>query len=245
MQKKSFFLIVLSILLVSFYAYRETAPQGQYILSGGKQQPINTCTYQDRAIKGDNCYGNCPDRTPASGAAVKQCCDYKKGASGGLTKECECKDNVNPCTNEKKCATCMAYAEAGGTRIDDSCMTAVMCTLKNRVDPGSTHKPKVKTMCEAVAQQDGNQYNAYKCVCNAKDRNQKYCKCCAGTLTGDEKKEWEEAQGLYGSLGLDCSGFDANTFNNAGMNSWAKGNCKKVTPPDNLAGCATFDFYKC
>ena len=119
----------------------------------------------------------------------------------------------------------------------------MLSVLKNRVKEGSTHRPKVKTICEAVAQGDGNQFNPYKCVCNAKYPNQKYCKCCAETLTDPEQEEYEKAAGQYDSL--DCSGFEANTFNNAGMNSWAKRNCKPVKPSQQFAACSTFDFYQC
>ncbi len=242
MQKKGFFLMVFALLLISFYA-SQSMPQGKYVWSGEGGELPNACVYKTRAVQGDNCYGDCPDRTTETGAKVKQCCDYKKDAQGELMRECVCKDNVNPCTDEKKCASCMAYAEAGGSNIDDSCMSAVMCALKNRAKEGSTHRPRVKTICEAVAQGNGQQFNPYKCVCNAKYPNQKYCKCCADQLTEDEKKEWEKAQNQYDAL--DCSGFDANTFNNAGDNSWASAHCKKVTPPDSFSGCAVFDFYQC
>ena len=236
--------MVFALLLVSFYA-SQNIPQGKYVLSEeGRELPVNACTYQTRANRErDNCYGDCPKRVTEAGVEVRQCCDYKKNAEGGLLQECVCKDNVNPCTDEKKCAACMAYAEGGGTNIPDECMSAIMCAIKNRVKDGGTHKPKVKTICEAVAQGDGGQFNAYKCVCNAGDQNQKYCKCCAETLTDPEKAEYDKAADQYDNL--DCSGFEANTFNNAGDKSWASRRCTRVTPPKQFAACATFDFYKC
>ena len=262
MQKKVYFLIVFVLLLVSFYAHREAnQAQGQFlwylepradrILSppdvgiGEFVSPPeeDACVYQAKPNKEkDNCYGDCPDRQTVNEASVKQCCDYEKDDQGNLQKKCKCKDNVNPCTSEKKCTTCMAYAEAGGTTIPNECMGAVMCTIKNRVN-NPKHKPPVKSECEAVAQGDGQQYNPYKCVCNGKYANQKYCKCCAGQLTGAEKDEYDNAAGQYDNL--DCSKFPANTFNNAGMNSWASRNCRRITPPAPLSKCKTFDFYEC
>ena len=121
-------------------------------------------------------------------------------------------------------------------------MWGAMCAAKNRVN-NPDHKPPVSTACGAVSQGDGTQFNAYKCVCNSKDPNQKYCNCCSGNYPNDqEKAEADAAKAIAATL--DCTGFDATHFNAAGQASWASKskNCKKVTPP---AGCSIFDFYQC
>ena len=152
----------------------------------------------------------------------------------------------------------MAYAEAGGDDIDDECMRLVLCAIKNRVwDPDSDcpHYPKAVDECVVVGQENGKQFNPYKCVDNPGYENQKYCKCCKGELTGNELQEYEDARQLLDNL--DCGDFDANTFNNRGMNSWAKRNCEPV-PVISFPGQPTceyilgenqgepvFDSYKC
>jgi hypothetical protein len=183
----------------------------------------------------DGCAGTC-----TLGDGTKGCCDYKLGADGKPSQSCTCKADKNPCTNPSTCLKCAVYAESGGTAISDQCKQAVACSIQNRVGKsGFGVKPPTSNVCDYVYAGSGKQYNAVKCNCNAKDPNQKYCKCCAGTLSGAEKAEADKIGGLLNNL--DCSGIGAQFFNNAGMDSWAKKNCAKVTIP----GCTTFDFYQC
>ncbi|MBM3281960.1 MAG: hypothetical protein FJY86_01290 [Candidatus Diapherotrites archaeon] len=211
-----------------------------FVLSGGEDPPggetPTACGTVDYAAKNAGKDG-CANKTTCGAGS---CCDYELAADGSLTGNCVCEENKNPCgTDEKKCLACMGYAEGGGTKINDDCMKYVMCTAKNRIGDKDFGNPK--TACEAVAQGDGKQYNPYKCVCDNQSSNQKYCKCCSGTITNElEKKEAEKAREQ--AKNLDCSGFSANAFNNAGMDSWAKKNCKPVAPP---TACPTFDFYVC
>jgi hypothetical protein len=181
------------------------------------------------------------------------CCDWING-------ECKCeKPNVNPCgegpNSENKCLACMAYAEAGGNERKDNCMKLVQCTIKNRINKPEFGKPISRSVCDVVSKL--NQYEPYNCVCDSKNPNQKYCKCCAEIDGVNDKKDDEltqEEKDMKDSYkyaeNLDCRDFSPDSFNNAGMDSWAKRNCKKVEN-DLTKGCTkdtgepVFDFYKC
>lgn len=171
------------------------------------------------------------------------CCDYELAAGTNTpTGKCICEEIKNPCgTDNKKCMACMGYAEAGGSTINDDCMKYAMCAAKNRVGDKDFGSPKNE--CDAVAQGNGKQFNVYSCVCNNQSSNQKYCDCCAGKFKNDaEKAEADKAKKI--AENLDCSGFPANSFRNAGMRAPINGQgkaCTKVSTP----ACPTLDFYAC
>ncbi len=226
-------LILLGVLfLFSSYYSRGCSPVGNIVLNP-------SCKYSKdpKLINGelDHCFddASCNPKNQEK-EDWKSCCDYTQGS----TTSCSCKSNGNPCTDPKKCAACMAYAEAGGS--GDPCMWAVLCSISNRVnDDRFPHK-----VCDVVSQGNGKQYNAYSCVCNSQAKNQKYCKCCRGELTGKEKEEYDKAYNMLNNFDQgECKSLGITHFNAAGQNSWAsnQASCTKVT----FEKCAAFDFYKC
>ena len=205
--------------------------------------PAGCDWYDEPNALGDHCYGDCND--------AGTYCAPKEGA----THECICRAS-NPCVTVQghptaaenlKCMACMAYAEAGGANIPDGCMWAVACVIDNRVKTRS-YRPRVQNACEAVAQGDGLQFEAYRCAGDLQYANQKYCNCGRGTITNPaELQEVNSATAIVQNL--DCTGFSATFYNNVGQTpKWMKvalkeGRCKRVNPSRTCQN--VFEFFTC
>ncbi|MCB0346632.1 MAG: hypothetical protein KDD66_16070 [Bdellovibrionales bacterium] len=148
----------------------------------------------------DTCTQNAPGKVcktveNADLSVTKYCCDWS-GPEGN--ESCGCtKEYKNPCSTPADCLKCMIYAEAGGstaggTPIPQACRVAVKCAIQERV----RRDDNLSSYCEVAETQQGDttHFEPYKCVCDSKQSNQKYCKCCSGNLSEEEQEAVDEAE---------------------------------------------------
>jgi hypothetical protein len=156
--------------------------------NGQKKKTIDHCIWPQT---GNLCHAN-------------TCCDFKNGsvAADGTkdTTKCDCnKDARGRCKKWEDCARCMCMAESESE--NDGCKLMTVCALYNRgkahkeKDPNGQNKSPQEYICDAAVYQGGDaaQFSSAKCICdeaqNDKDKrggdnyNQKYCQCCAGTVS--------------------------------------------------------------
>ena len=174
--------------------------------------------------------------------AEDRCCDVKNG-------KCDCNTAiVNPCGSDpQKCLRCLLGAEARGSPgKDNACTRAIICTVLER----KARSEYPNSICDVIAEGNGNQFAPFHCVCSTKDgtegyQNDYYCRCCRDQLTDQEKTQLDSL----------LSWVDLSTATLANLN------CPKPVPthylgpndePPNkdctevtVPGCTTEKFWYC
>ncbi len=164
-------------------------------------KPIGPCAAcGTHAGHSDTCTQNAPGKVcktveNADLSVTKYCCDWSQGEDG---ESCGCtKEYTNPCSTPADCLKCMIYAEAGGstaggTPIPQACRVAVKCTIQERL----RRNDNMDSYCDVASQQQGDttHFEPYKCVCDSKQDNQKYCNCCSGNISEEEQEAVDDAE---------------------------------------------------